>query len=191
LNFIGETIPAALTSSKVLYIVGYRYVGIKGISSSSTGNITFTGDTISTDTVNGNITISANGTGQLNVTSSLSASGNVTGNYFVGNGAALTSVMADRGNDTNNWDTLTQMGVYTVNRTSWSGTQGTPLDSQVYKGILEVKNTTNTGINQVFFPGTVEAGNVQIQWNRSYWSGSWTDWYYVVDNSNTVDAGTF
>lgn len=27
LNFIGETIPSALTSSKVLYIVGYRYIG--------------------------------------------------------------------------------------------------------------------------------------------------------------------
>lgn len=30
LNFIGETIPAALTSSKVLYVVGYRYIGLVG-----------------------------------------------------------------------------------------------------------------------------------------------------------------
>ncbi len=192
LNFIGETIPAALTSGKVLYVVGYRYVGIKGISGAgSTGNITFSGDTISTDTANANITISANGTGQLNVTSSISASGNVTGNYFVGNGAVLTSVLADRGNDQNNWDTLTQMGVYTVNRLSWSGTQGTPLDSQIYTGILEVKNTTNTGITQVFYPGTVDITNPKIQWNRSYWSGSWTAWYYIVNDIQTVEGGLF
>ena len=192
LNFIGETIPAALTSSKVLYIVGYRYVGIKGISGTGgTGNITFVGDTISTDTANGNITLSANGTGQLNVTSSLSASGNISGNYFIGNGSALTSVMADRGNDQNNWDTLTQMGVYTVNRTSWSGTQGTPLDSQIYTGILEVKNTTNIGINQVFYPGTVDTGNPKIQWNRTYWNGSWSNWYYIVNDVQTVEGGLF
>lgn len=30
LNFIGETIPSALTSSKVLYVVGYRYIGQVG-----------------------------------------------------------------------------------------------------------------------------------------------------------------
>jgi hypothetical protein len=32
LNFIGETIPTALTSSKVLYIVGYRYIGKTGLT---------------------------------------------------------------------------------------------------------------------------------------------------------------
>ena len=31
LNFIGGTIPAALTSSKVVYITGYRYVGEIGL----------------------------------------------------------------------------------------------------------------------------------------------------------------
>lgn len=30
LNFIGETIPPSLTSSKVIYVVGYRYVGAVG-----------------------------------------------------------------------------------------------------------------------------------------------------------------
>jgi hypothetical protein len=86
---------------------------------------------------------------------------------------------------------MTQMGVYTVNRVSWSGTQGTPLDSQIYNGLLEVKNSTNTAITQIFYPGTVNVSNSQIQWNRSNWSGSWSSWYYVVNNNNLVDAGTF
>lgn len=281
LNFIGETIPAALTSGKVLYVVGYRYIGIKGISGDgSTGNITFSGDTISTNAANANITISANGTGQLNVTSSISASGNVTGNYFlgngsqltgvvatgigtlttlsvtgnvesgnllanglisatstitstaniaggnlltgglvsstgnisggniqtigivsatgnisgnyfIGNGTSITGVLADRGSDQNNWNTLTQMGVYTVNRLSWSGTQGTPLDSQVYVGLLEVKNSTNTSIEQIFYPGTVDTSDAKIQWNRTNWSGSWSDWYKIVNDYQTIPGGEF
>ena len=117
--------------------------------------------------------------------------GNVVAGNFVGNGQALTSVMADRGGDTNNWNTLTQMGVYTVNRTSWSGTIGTPLDSQVFVGLLEVVNSTDTAIEQVFYPGTVENGNVKIQWNRAYWSGTWTGWVKIVNDFQVVTGGEF
>ena len=60
LNFIGGTIPAALTSSKVLYIVGYRYIGLKAtnFSNISIGNINISGNTISS--INGNVFINAN-----------------------------------------------------------------------------------------------------------------------------------
>ena len=118
-------------------------------------------------------------------------SGNVTANYFVGNASALTSVMADRGADLNNWNAMTQMGVYTVNRTSWSGTTGTPLDSQVYVGLVEVMNSTNTALAQVFYPGTVESDNVKIQWNRTYWSGSWTAWIKIINDEQVVVGGTY
>jgi hypothetical protein len=37
LNFIGGTIPAALTSSKVVMITGYRYVGEIGLSTIAGG----------------------------------------------------------------------------------------------------------------------------------------------------------
>ena len=49
LNFIGGTIPTALTASKVIYIVGYRYIGFKAttFSNITIGNITITGNTIS------------------------------------------------------------------------------------------------------------------------------------------------
>ena len=117
--------------------------------------------------------------------------GNISGNYFIGNGSALTSVMSDRGSDSNNWNTLTQMGVYTVNRVSWSGTVGTPLDSQVFVGLLEVKNSTDTAIEQVFYPGTVDESNAKIQWNRAYWSGSWTGWIKIVNDYQTIVGGEF
>jgi predicted ribosome-associated RNA-binding protein Tma20 len=330
LNFIGETIPSTLTAGKSIFITGYRYVGLLGVTnlpSANIGNIQITGNTIATLNANGDLVFDTNGTGQVQivsnanvtgnitlsgfvsatgnvsanyflgngsqltgiitsvaninngtsnvdiaaananvtvsvdgtsnvvvfantgayVTGAVSASGNVTGGnvltggivsataniiggnvltvglvsatgngtfgnvstagsisanilsatgnitaaYFVGNGSALANVVADRGPDQNNWDTLTQMGVYTVNRVSWSGTQGTPLDSQIYNGLLEVKNSTNTAITQVFYPGTINVLESQIQWNRSNWSGSWSAWYYVVNNNNMVDAGTF
>lgn len=83
------------------------------------------------------------------------------------------------------------MGVYTVNRLSWSGTQGTPLDSQVYVGLLEVKNSTNTSIEQIFYPGTVDTSDAKIQWNRTNWSGSWSDWYKIVNDYQTIPGGEF
>jgi len=180
---------------------------------SATGNIT--GPNIS---ISGNVTgnyFSGNGAGLTSITASnvgvltslsvtgnidtgnlltaglVSAAGNVTANYFVGNGSALTSVMADRGADLNNWDSMTQMGVYTVNRASWSGTVGTPLDSQVYVGLVEVMNSTGTALSQVFYPGTVESGNVKIQWNRTYWSGTWSSWLKIVNDDQVVVGGAY
>jgi len=173
-----------ITTDPLVYPQEIAFAANVSNISNGTSNITIVN--------NGNIRGVIGGSDSFTVDSTgFTAVGNIAGTYVVGNGAALTSVMADRGMDQNNWDTLTQMGVYTVNRASWSGTQGTPLDSQVYNGILEVKNTTNTGIAQVFYPGTVNSANSQVQWNRSYWSGSWSPWYYVVNNNNVVDAGNF
>lgn len=132
----------------------------------------------------GNITL-----GNVQATS-ISASGNVTGNYFVGNGTALVGVLADRGTDTNNWNTLTQMGLYTVNRSSWSGVTGAPTDSQVFVGMLEVKNSTDMSITQIFYPGTVEA-DVKIQWNRANWNGSWTNWIQMTNDGQLLSGGEF
>lgn len=58
LNFIGGTIPAVLTSSKVVYIMGYRYIGNKGVT--NLGNLSISGNTITSSTGNislGNIKI--------------------------------------------------------------------------------------------------------------------------------------
>jgi len=124
-------------------------------------------------------------------TNTLSVAGNINGVYLNGNGVGLTSTLVDHGGDPNNWNTNLKMGVYTVNRTSWSGTTGAPLDSQVYVGLLEVTNSTNTSASQVFYPGAVTAGDVMIQWNRNYFNGVWTGWVKVINDDQVVHGGDF
>jgi len=159
---------------------------VSGVVSAS-GNVT--GGNVITG---GLISATANITGGNVLTSGVvSATGNVTGNYFVGNGTALTGVLADRGNDTNNWDSLTQMGVYLVNRTSWSGTQGTPLDSQIFVGLLQVQTSQNQATTQVFYPGQVDAADIKIQWDRSLWNGSWTSWIKMTNDGQQISGGEF
>jgi hypothetical protein len=170
-------------------ITGNYYIGngsqLTGVVATGVGvlsSLSVTGNTTTGNLLTG---------GLISATGNITSTGNITGNYVNGNGAALVSVMSDRGNDTNNWNTLTQMGVYTVNRNSWSGTVGTPLDSQVYVGLLEVKNSTDNAIEQLFYPGTVENGNVKIQWNRANWGGSWTAWVKIVNDFQVVQGGEF
>lgn len=165
---------------------------IAGGNIKTPGIVSAVGNITTDNTVIANV-VSAN---TINVTSGITAnnisvSGNVTANLFVGSGAVLTDVMADRGVAPNNWNTMTQMGVYTVNRTSWSGTTGTPLDSQVYVGLVEVKNSTNTALEQIYFPGTLESGNAKIQWNRTYWAGSWSSWLKIVNDEQVVVGGSY
>jgi hypothetical protein len=239
LNFNGANIPSQIATGvtgKSIYIVGYRYIGEYGVDTtfisngtsnvqvvSSGGNVTIgvagtsnvavfstsgelvNGNISATGNITGNYFVgngsaltgvvssaSGNVTGNLTVSGTASITGNVTtSNNFVGNGAALTSTMTDRGNDQNDWNTLIQMGVYTVNRVSWSGTTGAPLDSQIFVGLLEVKNSKDTSIEQIFFPGTIESGDVKIQWNRANWSGTWTPWIKIVNNDQIVVGGSY
>jgi hypothetical protein len=174
---------------------------------SATGNITapnFIGNVIGN--VSGNITVPGSNTQVLfndsgiadavsgftfDKTSNLvTVGGNVSAVGFIGNGAGLANVMADRGSDPNNWNTLTQMGVYAVNRGSWAGTTGTPLDSQVYVGVLEVMNSGNTALSQVFYPGTTGA-DIQVQWTRNYWSSVWTPWVLMTNDGQVITGGDF
>lgn len=124
------------------------------------------------------------------VTGAITATGNVTADYFVGNATALDGVLADRGAESSaNWNNIEKMGVYTVNRTSWAGTQNTPIDSQVFVGMLEVKNSTELAIVQTFWPGTVETSNVKLMWVRNYWDGEWTAWQKMVNGHQIIDGG--
>jgi hypothetical protein len=106
LNFIGETIPPVMTANSVIYITGYRYTGLVGVtnlpSGTNVGNITISNSTITTNQANSNITLAANGTGNINVTTSLSAVGNISGNYFIGNGSQLTGVFVGSANNISN-----------------------------------------------------------------------------------------
>ena len=61
LNFIGGSIPAALSGSKVIYIVGYRYTGLKGAASTDLfGNIIIANTTISTKVPGTDLVIAPN-----------------------------------------------------------------------------------------------------------------------------------
>ena len=111
-----------------------------------------------------------------------------------GNAVAETdNSLTNRGADDTNWNLLTTIGLYTVNRTSWSGTVGTPLDSQVFIGTLEVltsSTATDTSITQNFYPGA-QMTNAAVQFTRSNWNGAWTNWQKVVNTNQIVSGGEF
>lgn len=110
LNFIGGTIPATLTSGKVIYIVGYRYIGLKGVQ--NLGNITV--GNIFTDGyyyANGLPFIGGGGGdyGNSNVaaylptysgnlvalTGDVTTTANISANIFTGSSANITDIVAD------------------------------------------------------------------------------------------------
>jgi len=107
LNFNGANVPTQIASpitGKSVYVVGYRYVGLIGVTNQPSGNISgntnignlnFTDTTISTITTNSNIFLSPNGTGNVHVTTLLTASGNIvanTGAFFIGDGGYLANL---------------------------------------------------------------------------------------------------
>jgi len=67
LNFIGETIPAVLTSGNVVYVAGYQYSGLLGTSTlpgnTTIGNLVIANTTITTNQVTGNIILEPTGNG--------------------------------------------------------------------------------------------------------------------------------
>jgi len=198
------TVSVAGTSNVVVFANTGAYV--TGVVS-ATGNITaptFIGNVVGNISGNlaapgSNTQVIFNDSGVANAVSGftfnkssnlVTVGGNVSAVGFIGDGAGLANVMADRGSDPNNWNTLTQMGVYAVNRGSWAGTTGTPLDSQVYVGVLEVMNSGNTALSQVFYPGTVGA-DVKVQWTRNYWASTWTAWVLMTNDGQVITGGDF
>ena len=85
LNFIGETIPSTLTAGKSIFITGYRYVGLLGVTnlpSANIGNIQITGNTIVTLNTNGDLVFDPNGSGNVRILANTSVTGNVTTTGF-------------------------------------------------------------------------------------------------------------
>jgi hypothetical protein len=137
---------------------------------------------------NANVTISSAGVANVFTVSS-------TGTVIVGTLSVTGNIVApnaaiDRGAAPNNWDSVVNMGTYSVDYVSWSGTTGTPVDSTVFVGLLSVL-TSGTTTTQTFYPGTVTEGNVKIQWDRTLYSGTWTAWYKIVNDFQVIDAGTY
>lgn len=104
------------------------------------------------------------------------------------------NTLSNKGADTNNWNTLTAMGLYTVNRNSWSGVTGAPLDSQIFVGTLQVLYTsdnTTTFITQNFYPGEQNPNNAAVQFTRSKSNTSWTYWQKILNTQQIVSGGEF
>ena len=59
LNFIGETIPASLTVGNVVYITGFNYIGLTGVTNlpgnTTIGNINIVDTTLTSTDINGNL----------------------------------------------------------------------------------------------------------------------------------------
>jgi hypothetical protein len=156
LNFIGETIPTALTSTKVLYIVGYRYIGLTGVSilpDTQIGNLDITDQTVTGQDTDANIVLTPNGTGQV-VTS-----GNITASYFYGNGAFLTGIDATGiQNGTSNVRIPVADGNVELNVNGGLTANVTDTGIVMTSGNLDLGNVIATGVGT--FTGNVAGGNL-------------------------------
>lgn len=94
LNFIGQTIPASLTGSKVIYVVGYRYIGLLGVQ--NLGNINVgnifsdgyyfaNGQPFGSDYGNANVAafLASGNLYDVLTSGNISTTGNVTGNNLI------------------------------------------------------------------------------------------------------------
>jgi len=181
LNFNGANVPSQIASpitGKSVYIVGYRYVGLIGVtnqpsgnisSNTNIGNLNFTDTTISTITTNSNIYLSPNGTGNLYITTSLNASGNITANagaFFIGDGGYLANLNSSGvANGNSNISIPTSNG--NINLTAAGNTTLVITDSgaNVF-GYLTVTGTLTAGnINANVSSNAVTANSANISGN--------------------------
>jgi hypothetical protein len=179
LNFIGGTIPAALTSSLVVQITGYRYIGNIGInnfSSYANSNVAAYLPTNSADITAGNIT--ANGT--IIANSSITSSngnitvpnGNVTANYLNGIhvGNVYTSNIFSSFNNPNITFSPAANGVIIMNTTT----------------AMQVPVGSNSQ-----YPGTPTTGmiryNTSLGYIEVYTGSSWTTVGATTNNIITSD----
>ena len=191
LNFIGGTIPTALTSSKVIYVSGYRYIGSKGVSSFpngiSIGNIAISGNTISS---NIGITFGSNITGTngnfINITSN-----DIYGNIRTSAQPYITSLGTLTGLDVN--------GNVTANNVSSSVFYGNAVGTNAtYTGNVEVGNLSIVGttVLTTLIVNTVEVDRGDLTAANTYstfYGNSFgtTATYTGNISANIVNATTF
>ena len=184
LNFIGETIPAALTSSKVLYIVGYRYIGKTGVNNlpdSQIGNLDITDQTITGQDTNANIILTPNGTGQV------TTSGNITASYYYGDGSQLTGIdTSGVSNGTSNVRIAVADGNIELNVDGALTANVTDTGIVMTSGNLDLGNVIATGVGT--FTGNVAGGNISTGGILSVTGNATAG---NVDGGNLVNANFF
>ena len=181
LNFNGANVPSQIASpitDKSVYVVGYRYVGLIGVTNQPSGNISgntnignlnFTDTTISTITANSNIYLSPNGSGNIHITTLLTASGNIvanTGAFFIGDGGYLANLNTSGvANGNSNVNIPTANG--NINLTAVGNTTLVVTGTGVnVAGYLTVNgNLTATNITSNVSSNTVTANSANISGN--------------------------
>ena len=181
LNFNGTNIPSQITggvTGKSIFIVGYRYVGLIGVTNQPSGNISgntnignlnFTDTTISTITTNSNIYLTPNGTGKLHVTTSLTTSGNITANagaFFIGDGGYLANLNTS-GVSNGNSNVSIPNADGNVNLTATGNTTlvVTGTGANVFGYLTVNGNLTATNITSNVSSNTVTANSANISGN--------------------------
>jgi hypothetical protein len=101
-----------------------------------------------------------------------------------------TNVLQDRGSDAADWNLLTTMGTYLVNRSSWSGTSNTPTNTLNFTGLLEVLNASSSAIVQNYRPYDTNTVTNNY-WTRTRFSGTWTSWIEVINANGYMDGGSY
>ena len=184
LNFIGETIPTALTSSKVLYIVGYRYIGKTGVNNlpdSQIGNLDITDQTITGQDTDANIILAPNGTGQV------TTSGNITASYYYGDGSQLTGIdTSGVSNGTSNVRIAVADGNIELNVNGGLTANVTDTGIVMTSGNLDLGNVIATGVGT--FTGNVAGGNISTGGILSVTGNATAG---NVDGGNLVNANFF
>jgi hypothetical protein len=117
-----------------------------------------------------------------------------TGRLKVGNGIGRWNDLpyagfTSQGSDPSNWDQNNRLGLYFVNRQSWSGTSGTPTEASTI-GLLTVV-TSGDIIVQKYQPYDVGStyGSEYVRIKLA--SGDWSDWNRTLGEGGFLDGGTF
>lgn len=160
---------------------------------------TSTGTIVTANTVGGtvssaNITSSTSSSNFSNLTAnSASIVNDVTigGNLTITGNISVSNAMLDRGAAGTNWDSILLMGTYLVNRVSWSGTTGTPTDSMIFTGVLEVLNSGSTALTQNYRPYDASAVAKNFWTRTKFNTNSWSSWVEVTNNTSQLDGGSF
>ena len=176
--FVGGNLTVAGTVTFQNTIVATTTETVTGVEVVA-GNLVANSGVASTSTTTGALVVQ----GGVGISGNLNIGGSVSG---------INNAYLDRGVDLNDWNTVTTMGVYLVNRSSWSGTSNTPLNSMNFYGALDVINSGNVSITQNYRPyDSSSTSSKNVYWTRSKFNSTWTGWVEIINGAEALDGGSF
>lgn len=117
-----------------------------------------------------------------------------TGRLKIGNGTGRWNDLpyagfSSQGSDPSNWDQNNRLGLYFVNRQSWSGTVGTPTESSAI-GLLTVFASGDITV-QKYQPYNVGSTYGSEYIRIKLILGNWSEWNKTLDEGGSLDGGSF